>query len=178
MKKAFTMLELVFVIVVAGIIAAVVIPNTKTNPAQEAAIQLLSHIRYTQHLAMVDDKYDSTNANWFQNRWQIRVAGDTYSVVSDNNTNFALDPSNNDQNLSINLNDDYSVTITSDGSCPAANPTSVIISFDHLGRPFVGALATNYGQLMATPCQLTLTSGTETVDINITQETGYAQILF
>ena len=60
MKKAFTMLELVFVIVVAGIIAAVVIPNTKTNPAQEAAIQLLSHIRYTQHLAMVDDKYDST----------------------------------------------------------------------------------------------------------------------
>ncbi|MBA1433268.1 MAG: prepilin-type N-terminal cleavage/methylation domain-containing protein [Epsilonproteobacteria bacterium] len=37
MKKAFTMLELVFVIVVIGILAALILPRTKTNPVQAAA---------------------------------------------------------------------------------------------------------------------------------------------
>ncbi|MBT5934159.1 prepilin-type N-terminal cleavage/methylation domain-containing protein [Sulfurimonas sp.] len=71
MKKAFTMIEFVFVIVVIGIIAAVVIPSIRTNPLQEAAIQLLSHIKYTQHLAMVDDKYDASDADWYKGRWQL-----------------------------------------------------------------------------------------------------------
>ena len=175
MKKAFTMLELVFVIVVIGILAAAIIPSTRTNPAQEAAIQLLSDIRYTQHLAMIDDKYDATNANWFQNRWQIRFTNDTYSIVSDNNNTFAVMPSNSSANLQdIDLNAKYSVTLTYAGSCGA----NAIISFDHLGRPLVGALTTTYGQLMTLPCQIKLTSGSENADINITQETGYAQILF
>ena len=93
MKKAFTMIELVFVIVVIGILAAVILPNTKTNPVQEAAIQLVSHIRYTQHLAMVDDKFDATDANWYKKRWQI--------VFSD-----AL----------LTTNEKYSYTIYSDGA--------------------------------------------------------------
>ena len=71
MKKAFTMIELVFVIVVIGILAAVIIPSTRTNPVQEAAIQLLSHIKYTQHLAMVDDKYDASITQWEKGRWQM-----------------------------------------------------------------------------------------------------------
>ena len=179
MKKAFTMLELVFVIIVIGILAAVIIPSTRTNPAQEAAIQLISHIRYTQHLAMIDDKYDATNTNWFLNRWQIRFTGNTYSIAADGIANtFAVNPSNSATNLqNINLDADYSVSISYNAasSCPGPN---TIISFDNLGRPLVGALATNYGQLMTAPCQITLTSGTETVDINITQETGYAQISF
>ncbi|MDQ7060006.1 MAG: type II secretion system protein [Sulfurimonas sp.] len=66
MKKAFTMIELIFVLVVVGILAAVILPRTKTNPLQEAAIQLLSHIRYTQHLALVDDVYDANDANWYK----------------------------------------------------------------------------------------------------------------
>lgn len=175
MKKAFTMLELVFVIVVMGILAAAIIPSTRTNPAQEAAIQLLSHIRYTQHLAMVNDKYDASNANWFQNRWQIRFNADSYSIVSDNNTNFATNPSNTGSNLqNVNLNSKYSVTLSHKGSCGA----NAIISFDHLGRPLVGALVSTYGQLMTAPCQITLSSGSESVTVNIAEETGYSQISF
>lgn len=90
MKKAFTMLELVFVIVVIGILAAAIIPNTKTNPVQEAAVQVLSHIRYTQHLAMIDDKYDANDGDWYKNRWQIFFANTSgsdnqwaYSIFSD-----------------------------------------------------------------------------------------------
>ena len=71
MKKAFTMIELVFVLVVIGILAATIIPRVQTNPLQEAGVQLVSHIRYTQHLALIDDKYDAGDANWFKKRWQI-----------------------------------------------------------------------------------------------------------
>lgn len=71
MKKAFTMMELVFVIVVIGILAAVVIPRTGSNKLREAALQVVSHIRYTQHLAMVDDKFDAADIDWYKERWQI-----------------------------------------------------------------------------------------------------------
>ena len=71
MKKAFTLLELVFVIVVIGILTAIMLPRIETNPVQEAAVQLLSDIRYTQHLALVDDKFDSNDNAWYKKRWQI-----------------------------------------------------------------------------------------------------------
>jgi len=71
MKKAFTLIEFIFVIVIMGILAAIIIPKTKTNPLQEAAIQVLTHIRYTQHLAMIDDKYNKSDNNWYKKRWQI-----------------------------------------------------------------------------------------------------------
>ena len=71
MKKAFTLLELVFIIVVVGILAVVIIPRTKSDSLEEAAIQLVSDIRYTQHLAMVDDKYDANDTQWFKGRWQL-----------------------------------------------------------------------------------------------------------
>ncbi|MCF6310454.1 MAG: type II secretion system GspH family protein, partial [Sulfurimonas sp.] len=58
MKKAFTMLELVMVIVVIGILAAVMLPRVASDRLAEAATQVISHIRYTQHLAMVDDQFD------------------------------------------------------------------------------------------------------------------------
>jgi prepilin-type N-terminal cleavage/methylation domain-containing protein len=74
MKKAFTMLELIFVIVVIGILAAVVIPRTGSNRLYEAAIQVVSHIRYTQHLAMIDDKFSTADAQWYKDRWQIMFA--------------------------------------------------------------------------------------------------------
>jgi len=83
MKKAFTLLELIFVIVVVGILAAVIIPNTRANPLQEAAVQLVSHIRYTQHLALMDDKFDANEPLWFRNRWQLAfsTAGGTNSYM-------------------------------------------------------------------------------------------------
>jgi prepilin-type N-terminal cleavage/methylation domain-containing protein len=71
MKKAFTLLELIFVIVVIGILAAVILPNIKSNPLREAAVQLISHIRYTQHLALVNDRYDSNDAAWYKKRWRF-----------------------------------------------------------------------------------------------------------
>ena len=189
MKKAFTMLELVFVIVVIGILAATIIPSTRTNPVQEAAIQLLSHIRYTQHLAMMDDKYgDNTPGaiDWYKKRWQMRFNNDQYSIVSNNNLTFAVDPSNSSTNLSnIDLNAEYSVSIAVTGTeCGIAVGGEHIISFDHLGRPISGDIGANTGayigaQLVQTnDCAIALSANGETATINITPETGYASITF
>ncbi|MFK5937961.1 MAG: type II secretion system protein [Sulfurimonas sp.] len=190
MKRAFTMLELIFVLVVIGILAAVVIPNTRTNPVKEAAIDLLSKIRYTQHLSFIDDKYQS-NGTWYKDRWQIQFNTNTnqYSILS--NATYAVNPSNTSTNLSnIDLNQKYGVTLSVNGTecgiINAANANIYAIGFDHLGRPITGDFNTFTGAYTGTDvrlvttndCNITLTNGSETATINITPETGYARITF
>lgn len=128
MKKAFTMIELVFVIIVIGILAAVIIPRVQTNPLQEAAIQLVSDIRYTQHLAMVDDRYSLTNPIWFKERWQLKfskVGGSdhewAYAIFSDKDSGSgydgnpnAIETATNPLNPSKKLTGGYSGTIEYD----------------------------------------------------------------
>lgn len=94
MKKAFTMIELVFVIVVVGILSYFVSAGFQRNTLREAADQLVTHIRYTQHLAMMDDKFDPNDATWYQTRWQVVFNSDAntynqwaYTIFSDGNKN-------------------------------------------------------------------------------------------
>ena len=72
MKRAFTLMELVLVVVVIGIISAVMVPRMNDVQIDKAAQQVLAHIRYTQHLAMMDNQFDPEDSNWFKKRWQIR----------------------------------------------------------------------------------------------------------
>ena len=67
------MLELVMIIVVVGILAAVMIPrlNNEKTALTNAAKQIVSHIRYTQHLAMNDDKINTSDSDWFKKRWTL-----------------------------------------------------------------------------------------------------------
>ena len=71
MKKAFTLIELVFVIIIVGILAAAIIPRMKSNSLQEAAVEFMSAIRYTQHLALVSDRYNPNDQFWYKNKWQF-----------------------------------------------------------------------------------------------------------
>jgi prepilin-type N-terminal cleavage/methylation domain-containing protein len=71
MRYAFTILELVIVIVVIAVLAATVGPTFQRDTLAEAAHQVASHLRYTQHLAMIDNKYDSTDLQWYKARWQM-----------------------------------------------------------------------------------------------------------
>jgi prepilin-type N-terminal cleavage/methylation domain-containing protein len=185
MKKAFTMMELIFVLVVMGIIAAVVLPNTRTNPVSEAAVALASQIRYTQHLAMINDKYDATDDNWFRNRWQIAFSGSNnhlYSIVSDDGATFAKDPQDTTQDINATTLKG-GVTISLTGGCNG----ETIISFDHLGRPLKGSLATttipytaagSAGELITANCVINITDGSETAFIDVTPETGYVRVRF
>ncbi|MGF7441597.1 pilus assembly FimT family protein [Campylobacter concisus] len=74
-NKGFTVIELIFVIIAVGILAAMIIPRLEINGAREAATQMLTHIRYAQHLAMQDDKFvHSENEKfWFKMRWGIAI---------------------------------------------------------------------------------------------------------
>lgn len=176
MKKAFTMLELVFVIVVIGILAAVVIPRIGSDKVSEAAIQLVSHVRYAQHLALVDDKFDAGNNEWYKNRWQIKFDGNSYSIISDNNNTSAKDPMDSSRNIQVNLLQGYGVRIEG-GSCG----NNAVISFDYIGRPFSGDLsgitsAYPVSELMTSDCTIVLTDGTESAIITITKETGYIKL--
>ena len=65
-------------------------PDFQGNNLRKAADQVVSHIRYTQHLAMMDDKFSTTDPDWFQARWQIVFANNSgsnnqwaYTVFSD-----------------------------------------------------------------------------------------------
>ena len=180
MKKAFTMLELVFVIVVIGILAAAIIPNTRTNPVQEAAIQLTSAVRYTQHLALVDDKYNAANATWFINRWQIIFSGTNnnfYTIRSNNGARLAVDPQNSAnmiQNIELN-----GVSVTFGGDCAGES----IISFDYMGRPLKGSLASTTAPYVAANlidanCTLVLSNGDESATLTIMPETGYVHTAY
>lgn len=93
MKKAFTMIELIFIIVVVGILAAVAVPQINRNSLVEAADQVAAHIRYTQQLAMNDNKFDPDDPDWFRRLWRIQftnqgapgsAAGWRYNVYWDN----------------------------------------------------------------------------------------------
>ena len=201
MKKAFTMLELVFVIVILGILAFVFANGWERNTLREAADQIVSHIRYTQHLAMHDDKFDPRDATWYRERWQIRfrnLLGEIgYVIFSDRdqdantNTNeIAVNPLNGgrlngflDEFKKGNLTASYGINnvltscLTNDGSLVTANLGS--ISFDALGRPYRGVSnATQpFQYLLAEDCNITLSNNrAQSVVITVRRETGYTSI--
>lgn len=201
-KPAFTMLELVFIIVIVGILAAVLIPRMGQSRLREAADQIVSHIRYTQHLAMIDDKYDTANATWFRGRWQMafsQVNGEwTYSIFSDSDANgnvalteAATNPLKTDKRLTgdstlgnnftseLNIQKKYGInTVIFNANCGA----QTVISFDYIGRPMGGNpsnLVSAYpaGSLITQVCTITLTNNAgETLDITIQPESGYARV--
>lgn len=87
-KKAFTMLEFIFVIVVMGVVAAALIPKFgSSSNLREAAIQIIGDIRYAQHLAMNDDHIPTKN--WFKKRWTIIFNKDKYTKRQVSYTIFA-----------------------------------------------------------------------------------------
>jgi len=205
MKSAFTMLELVMVIVVLGILAALAIPRMDRDIQQEAADNILSAIRYTQHLALMDDKTDPFDVNWQQKLWMIKFTGGSnayYTVSSDSDksgsiekTECAIDPANGkymyhlntnptqaDESPNVVIGHKYGInSISPNGGCSSQH-----IAFDHLGRPFNGlkttsggTLAANdYAKYMTADCNLTFSfaGGEDNVSIIIEKETGYAYI--
>ena len=165
-RLGFTMMELVFVIVVLGTLATLVMPRLDRDIRQEAADNILSAIRYTQHLALNDDKHAFNDPNWHRKLWTIRFsnADYTYTVFSDTsqaggiNTNeIARDPANGkrmdgtDANIGANdspnvfLGDKYDINairLTANTCTTPNNSVSLSISFDILGRPHRGSVGT------------------------------------
>ena len=196
--RAFTMLELVFVIVVVGILSFIAASSFQRNTVQEATDQLLSHIRYTQHLAMMDDKFNAGIANWYRNQWHLDIVVDNtlwvYSVLSANNTGtYAKDPQKPSAFLSglstvaeanraknLQLQAKYGITTITFTNCPTAyNATGSSLYFDSLGRPYgnKSTATAPHTNLLTTTCSIVLSNGNaaENMTIEISPETGYAR---
>lgn len=203
-RHAFTMLELVFVIVVIGILAVLAMPRFDSDPLGRAAEQVASHIRYTQHLAIVNDVYDPKEQYWYRARPQIAFAdcgsgtAYYYTVGSDKDRSTghigedeaAIDPLTKkkmfwlngqctpddypDREESLLLTHTYGITVTPGANCAT-------ISFDSKGRPYNTFSLTNpyLGQL-TNPCTITLTHATQgtTAIITIEPQTGYVSVSY
>ena len=200
-KPAFTMLELVFVIVVLGILAALAMPRLDRDLRQEAKDNILSAIRYTQHLALNDDKTNPTT-NWQKTLWRITFStsgnnlANFYTVSSDTDQDgsvdkaeSAIDPVNgkymynvggntvidSDESPNIFIGKKYGVnSMTFTGGCANAQH----IAFDHLGRPHnsLGAATNNYSQYMTSDCTIQFGFADNSITpltVTIATETGY-----
>ncbi len=85
-KKALTTIELIFIVILIGIMSAVATSYFRDDKLALAAYQVLEHIRYTQHLALSEHKFDpkdvefkstpgylaSREGMYYRGWWQIR----------------------------------------------------------------------------------------------------------
>jgi len=99
-SAAFTMIELVFVIVVLGILAAMAMPRLERDLRQEAADNILFAIRHTQHLALMDNVRE-TNATWQRAFWRFGFNscsddGIFYYIAADKDLGGGVIPSANE----------------------------------------------------------------------------------
>ncbi len=204
-RLAFTMIELVMVIVVLGILTAVAIPRLDNDIRVGARDNIYSALQQTRQLALVDNKTDPNDANWQQELWAIRFASDgdngfTYSIFSnlDHNsqpkkTESAIDPSNGkymyhvagsnnieaDESPNVFLGNKFGINkINFTGGCRSGST----IAFDHLGRPYISGIfsSTNlYNGIMTTDCTITVGfADTDLDDIifTISKETGFVDV--
>jgi len=201
-RFAFTMIELVFVIVVIGIITAVMLPRIDRDNVYEAAQQVISHIKYTQHLAMIDNKYDDNNTDWYKERWQIGftscTSGDiAYTIHSDEaaygvlpaRAETARDPLSklrlyHNNCLQDPAQDDGQVNLTNNFNIDSMDFTGCAnvqhIAFDTMGRPFtnVSNSTSSTASYMTAVCDIVLIVNNDSnATIRIEPETGYTRLL-
>lgn len=191
------MIELVLVVVVLGILGALALPRLERDVRQEAGDNILSAIRYTQHLALVDDKMDPRYSDWQKSLWAIRFTvsssdpeGTYYTIGTDSNRNgsidkseTAIDPSNgkyfynssgsfasraSDESPNVFIGHRYGIeSIDFTGGCSNDNKH---IAFDHFGRPHNGiaSAGNDYGTYMTEDCNIKIGfKGTDLDDLTI-----------
>jgi len=99
MKKSFSLLELIAVIIIAGILYTILSPQLSDTSLTQATDKLITHINYTRHLAIKDNKMqyypiDSSivegnrSKYWFKQWWQLRIGKNSdgdyfYEIFSD-----------------------------------------------------------------------------------------------
>ena len=135
-SSAFTMLELIMVIVVLGILASLALPRMERDYRTEAADNILSAIRYAQHMALMDNVVLPGKAKWQRRFWRFGKEGCSdngifYYVASDKNMGgnidlgeAAIDPANANWMMGINGKDcesDLSEQVFSDGRAASKN---------------------------------------------------------
>jgi type II secretory pathway pseudopilin PulG len=197
------MLELVFVIVVIGILAAVFIPRYERDNAGEAAYQIARHLRLAQHHALMEDRIDDAppGIDWKETMWRITFIngskGQCYQVHADYDgsggnpaqSERAVDPLTNKwlwgntdcSDTVTGVNDDIllwkSYGVSSLSVCGVATSAAGIknIAFDHVGRP--GQISGNTMNYLGNDCVISFnTNNGHSAEITLYKETGFVKV--
>lgn len=94
MKKSFTILELIIVLLLLSILYTSFIPKTNTNNINELKNRIILQLKYLRYKALTDSKYDKSDSRWHKERWSFKIFncdknkdGVYYAMYSDiNNT--------------------------------------------------------------------------------------------
>jgi len=166
-----------------------ILPRMERDPLREAINQVVRHITYTQHLAMVNDVYNTDKPLWFKAMWRISFRSKNCYVVSSNtdlDMNYdrnesATDPVNRvllysntkckqegtDSSMMF-LSEEYGIKeIVFSGSCGGNR----FIAFDHIGRPHKTLVRLD--DYLQSSCEITFKTKDRKGVITIRPETGY-----
>jgi len=69
---AFSLLELIFVIVLIAIISSTIISKTEISKLQLATDKIVLYLNYTRYIAFVDSKFDIDDVEWERKRWTLK----------------------------------------------------------------------------------------------------------
>jgi len=184
----------------------VAMPRLQRDLRQELKDNIISAIRYTQHLALMDNKVNPYDDKWQMRLWKISFSTSNlsnraffYTVSSDRNQNgyvskneSAIDPSNGkymyNSNANTMVHDDESPTVfigkqfgvndmNFSGGCSSVHH----IAFDHYGRPYSGVnRAKNlFAKYMDLDCLITMSFADEDIEplkITIYRESGFVRV--
>lgn len=190
-QNAFTLIEIIIVIVVSGILAITILPRLERDPLREAVNQITRHINFTQHMAMVDDVYNASQPLWYKAMWRISFRSKNCYVVSSNidlDTNYDREESVMDPLTKTLLysnvkceqeeTDSSTMFLTEEYNIDQIIFTSAcgnnrFIAFDNFGRPHKTLISAN--DYLTQKCEITLLAGSRKGVITILPETGYVQ---
>jgi len=201
LKNGFTMLELIMVIIVMGILAASAMTQFRLTIREDLINNIVMSLRYTQHLAMTDNKMNPANNLWIRSlwtfkhekcngKWQYTIASDmnldgdfqsSEAATSTIDKKLLFTDTSNCESTSysedIAIGKKLSVSNISFSNCGSSNA----ISFDYLGRPHIDTESitnSDYNSLLKNNCIITYTfdGSVDPVSITINKDTGYISV--
>lgn len=90
--KAFSLIELIFVVSIISLITYITLPKTQTNDLELITSRMVLYLKQTRHQAFIEDNYDHNDELWHKKRWSMKflncnknVGGIYYIIYSDRN---------------------------------------------------------------------------------------------
>jgi len=200
--KSFSLLELIFTIILISIVISISIPKNNLSKLNLVRDKILLNLNYTRYIAHIDNKFDIEDDEWERKRWTLKfqncssnIGGLYYVIYSDESGSTAAfkkeetlkDPltkkylysnsdcvASDDESKDVLLTKEYGIEKV-EVSC---NTTSTIgqISFGYDGKIY-SQLGTNIKEIL-NPCEIRFYDKTNnSVSIMIYPKTGFIEKL-